>query len=350
MQMFIGLTYDLKSLYLSQGYLPDQVAEFDSEETISAIENTLNLLGHKTERIGNIHELTIALAKRKRWDLVFNIAEGMFGRGREAQIPALLEAFEIPFTFSDSLTMALTLEKSATKRFLRDQGISTGAFWVIDSMDELKKPNFNYPLFVKPVAEGSGKGIDEAPIVNNFRELKADVEKLLTIYGQRVLIEEYLPGREFTVGIVGTGKNAKVIGNIEIIFTDPKSNKIYNLETKNDYENRVIYKPCSGPLSKALHELALKTYRLLNCRDAGRVDIKLNKVGVPTFLEINPLAGINPIHSDLPILSRMNGLDYTELIRLIIASASERVVNNKHVLFDYYSTIGKSVKNRNTQK
>ncbi len=337
--MFIGLTFDLKSFYLSQGYLPDQVAEFDSEETISAIENTLNMLGHQTERIGNIHELTIALAKGKRWDLVFNIAEGIFGRGREAQVPALLEAFKIPFTFSDSFTMALTLEKSATKRFLRDQGISTGAFWVVDSLDDLKKPHFEFPLFIKPVGEGSGKGIDGKPIVYNFNELKVEVEKLLVDYNQRVLIEEYLPGREFTVGIIGTGKNAKVIGNIEIIFTDPKSDRVYNLETKNDYENRVRYKPCSGPLSKAIHELALKSYQLLNCRDAGRIDIRLNKTGKPVFVEINPLAGINPIHSDLPILSRMNGLDYTGLIKAIISSASDRVLCNKHVLQSFYSDV-----------
>ena len=324
--MNIGLTYDLKSAYLAKGFTAEEAAEFDSEETVAALQNTIQECGHTVERIGNIFDLTEALASGKRWDLVFNIAEGMYGRGREAQIPALLEAYSIPFTFSDSFIMALTLDKSATKRYLRDMGVPTGDFWVAMPDTDITLFDIEFPVFIKPIAEGTGKGIRGKSRANNFVELLPMVANLIQEFNQAVLIEEYLPGREFTVGILGTGSLAKVIGNIEIIFTDPKSDKIYNYETKMDYENQVIYRPCKDDFMKKINRLALETYIGLNCRDAGRVDIRLDKNNEPVFIEINPLAGLNPIHSDLPILAKLNGMEYKELINRIIESAKCRIV------------------------
>ena len=323
--MEIGITFDLKSEYLARGFSSEEVAEFDSEETIDALQKVMEDFGHTVERIGNIYALTSALAGGKRWDLVFNIAEGLFGRGREAQIPGLLEAYSIPFTFSDSFIMALTLDKSATKRYLRDLGVPTGDFWVASPSTNLTLLEIDYPVFIKPIAEGTGKGIRGNSKANNFAELLPMVTSLMEEFDQPVLIEEFLPGREFTVGILGTGRNAKVIGNIEIIFMNPKSDKIYNFEIKMDYENHVIYKPCHEPIMEKINSLALETYVGLGCRDAGRVDIRLDKDGKPVFIEINPLAGINPHHSDLPILARMNDMDYKTLIKNIIESASCRV-------------------------
>jgi D-alanine-D-alanine ligase len=307
------------------GYSPEEVAEFDSEETVEAIDSTIRALGYQTERIGNIFELTKALAEGKRWDLVFNIAEGLHGRGREAQVPALLEAWNIPFTFSDSFTMALTLDKAATKSILSRHGVSTGYFSEIKEFKDLENGSFEFPLFLKPVAEGTGKGIRGKSTAHNIRELKILVEELLAEFNQPVLAEELLPGREFTVGIWGTGDKAEVIGTIEIVFNDLQGDRIYNYETKANYKELVTYKPCHEPIATEIAHQALTAYKALGCRDAGRVDIRLDKHDKPVFIEINPLAGLNPIDSDLPILSRLHGVDYKTLLNKIVTSATARI-------------------------
>jgi len=307
------------------GYTPEQVAEFDSEETVEAIEQTLQNLGYQTERIGNILELTTALATGKRWDLVFNIAEGMYGKGREAQIPALLEAYRIPFTFSDAFTMTITLDKAATKSLISRYGVRTGFFTEITNPDSICLEQFQFPLFVKPVAEGTGKGIRGKSTANSPQELKQMVEQLWFEFQQPVLVEEYLPGREFTVGIWGTGPKASVIGVMEIIFNNPLSHGVYNYHTKANYKELVSYEPCKEPIAHEIARQALIAYNALNCRDAGRVDIRLNSHNEPVFIEINPLAGLNPIDSDLPILSRLHGIEYQQLIETIVNSARERI-------------------------
>ncbi len=310
------------------GFSHEDVAEFDSEETICAIEETLQDLGHKTERIGNIYELTKALAAGKRWDLVFNIAEGFRGKGREAQVPGLLEAWGIPYTFSDSFIMALTLDKGATKSFLCKHGIRVGQYSEIREISDIDNLKLEFPLFLKPIAEGTGKGIRGSSTVYNYFELRDLTQSLLQEFNQPVLAEEFLPGREFTVGIWGTGAKAQVIGIIEIVFNSPESNCIYNYETKANYKELVTYKPCNEPISEEIALLALQAYKALGCRDAGRVDIRLDKHGNPVFMEINPLAGLHPIDSDLPILSRLHGIQYKTLIEKIVDSASERIPCN----------------------
>jgi D-alanine-D-alanine ligase len=327
--MIVGLTYDLKTTWLRQGFSPEEVAEFDSEETIAGIESTLNELGYQTERIGNILELASALVSGKRWDLVFNIAEGMYGLGREAQVPALLDAFRIPYVFSDPMALSLTLHKGMAKHVVRGNGIPTAAFAVVKDEKDLKNIALEYPLFIKPVAEGTGKGISEKSLITNPGELAVNAIELLLRFGQPVLVEEYLPGREFTVGITGTGGDAKPCGIMEVIVHSKEEEQIYSMLNKEQYESRVAYSLPEKEITERCYDIALKSWNALECRDGGRVDLRLDKHGVPNFIEVNPLAGLNPIHSDLPILCRMSGISYGELIDLIMKAALKRLKNPK---------------------
>ena len=189
--MKIGLTYDLRSEYLALGYSEEETAEFDRDDTISSIESTLNTLGHTSERIGNVHKLIEYLSRGKRWDLVFNIAEGFNGVSREAQIPAILDVYQIPYTFSDPLVMALTLHKGMTKHIIRDSGIPTPAFCVIEHAGQIPDIAFAPPFFVKPVSEGTGKGISAASIIREPAALQKTCESLIVKYKQPILVEQF---------------------------------------------------------------------------------------------------------------------------------------------------------------
>src|SRR6185369_3010289 len=214
----IALCYDLKSDYLAAGFAPEDVMEFDEEETIAALEGALRQLGHQPERVGRGVELARRLAAGERWDLVFNIAEGVRGRSREAQVPAVCELFDQPYTFSDPLTCAVTLDKSMAKRLVRDHGLPTAQFAVVECMADLEKVSLNGPLFVKPAAEGSSKGITGRSKVEPRAELAALCADLLGTFRQPLLVEPFLPGRELTVGIVGNGAAAAPGGVMEISF------------------------------------------------------------------------------------------------------------------------------------
>ena len=187
-----------------------ETAEFDRPDTIEAIDDALSAAGHRTDRIGSVKALARRLAAGDNWDMVFNIAEGLYGYGREAQVPALLDAYRIPCVFSDALVLAVTLHKGMTKRIIRDLGIATPAFAVITDERDMEAVRLPYPLFVKPVAEGTSKGIDTASKVTSFAELARTCRHLFAAHGQPLLVETFLPGREFTVGIVGTGREASV--------------------------------------------------------------------------------------------------------------------------------------------
>lgn len=324
--MRIGLTYDLRGDYLAAGYSELETAEFDRGETIDAIESALVRLGHQTERIGNIKQLAQALVQGRRWDLVFNIAEGLSGFGREAQVPALLEAWDIPYTFSDPLTCSVTLHKAIAKRIVRDAGVPTPRFAVIERTADLENLDLNYPLFAKPLAEGTGKGVDAKSKVSSRTELTAICLRLLADHRQPVLVEEFLPGREFTVGIIGTGTEARAIGVVEIILNAAAEADVYSYLNKEDCESRVEYRPVAeAQLAHRAEDVALRAWRNLLCRDAGRVDIRCNAAGAPEFIEVNPLAGLHPAHSDLPIICTVQGMPYDTLIDGILASASARI-------------------------
>jgi len=323
--MKAGITYDSKSAYLKNGFTKEEAAEFDSEETIEGIENALQNLGFTTERIGNIGDLTIALAAGYRWDIVFNIAEGVYGTGREAQVPALLDAYKIPYVFSDPLVLCLTLHKGMTKHVVRDCGIPTAPFKVVENIADIKKINLTYPLFIKPVAEGTGKGISGKSLIKNAKELAQWTEVLLEQFKQPVLVEEYLPGREFTVGIVGTGEQAKAVGLMEVHIIDKSEDAIYSLFNKENYETRVEYSVPEKAVAKLCYKVALDAWRALGCKDGGRVDLRMDKNGIPNFIEVNPLAGLNPLHSDLPILAYKAGMTYLDLMGKIMESATQRL-------------------------
>ncbi|MBN1365940.1 MAG: ATP-grasp domain-containing protein [Syntrophaceae bacterium] len=322
--MKLGITYDLREDYLKEGFGFEEVAEFDSSYTIDAIEKVILDKGFQADRIGNIKALTCRLAKGDRWDLVFNIAEGMYGLGREAQVPALLEAYNIPYTFSDSLNSAVTLHKGITKQIVRNLGIPTPEFFVINGTREIKNINLPLPLFAKPVAEGTGKGIKAFSKITNRRNLQKVCKYLLKTFKQPVLIETYLPGREFTVSILGTGNDARALGVLEVILKPNAEKNAYSYENKEHYETRVEYILVNDEEAQKAMEFSLSAWRGLDLRDAGRVDLRSDAHGVPHFLEVNPFAGLNPVHSDLPILCSKIGMSYHELISAIIKSALKR--------------------------
>jgi D-alanine-D-alanine ligase len=321
----IGITYDLRDDYLKEGFGFEETAEFDLPDTIEAIQKVILDNGYQADRIGNIKALTRRLAAGNTWDLVFNIAEGMYGFGREAQVPALLEAYNIPYTFSDPLGHAVSLHKGITKQILRDLGIPTPDFAVVKSVQEIDKVNLPFPVFAKPVAEGTGKGITALSKITNSKNLHKVCKHLLKTFQQPVLIETYLPGREFTVGILGTGKDARALGVMEVILKPEAEKNAYSYENKEHYDKLVEYVLVSDDEALQAMEISLMAWRGLDLKDAGRIDLRSNAYEVPHFMEVNSLAGLNPVRSDLPILCSKIGMSYHKLISAIIKSALKRV-------------------------
>jgi D-alanine-D-alanine ligase len=324
--MEVGITYDLQADYLAQGMSEEEVAEFDRPDTIEAIDHTLRDLGFGTDRVGNIKALAKRLVAGDRWDLVFNIAEGIRGFSREAQVPALLDAYEIPYTFSDALVLSLTLHKGMTKRVIRDLGIPTPDFRIVETERDAQSVDLSFPLFAKPVAEGTGKGIDVSSRIESKRQLSVVCRTLLERFHQPVLLEVFMPGREFTVGITGTGEASVAVGAIEVILNKGAEPAAYSYHNKKQFEEVVQYLPVKDGTAEKAVEVALAAWRGLGCRDGGRIDLRADGQGLPNFLEVNPLAGLNPEISDLPILCKLNGMTYRELISRIMDSALERII------------------------
>jgi D-alanine-D-alanine ligase len=319
----IGFTYDLRDDYLREGYTAEETAEFDAVETIDAIETALVSLGHRVDRIGGVKNLVARLTAGDRWDLVFNYAEGMFGFAREAQVPALLDAFQIPYTFSDGLVFALTLHKGMTKHVVRGLGIRTPDFVVVSGESDAASVSLPYPLFVKPVASGSSIGVSAASHVLDAASLAATCRDLIDKYRQPALVETFLPGREFTVGIAGTGDRARVIGVLEVTLTTDAEAHGYSYANKKQVNAR--YQIVSGGPAAEAADLALRAWKGLGCRDLGRVDCRCDRDGRPHFLEVNPLAGLHPVLGDIVILAGLVGVSYAQLIGSVIASARERM-------------------------
>jgi D-alanine-D-alanine ligase len=322
----IGLTYDLKDDYLALGFTEHAVAEFDSAVTIDAIAGALSSLGHGVDRIGHVRALAARLVAGDRWDLVFNIAEGVAGFGRESQVPALLEAYGVPYTFSDPLVCALTLHKGMAKHVARGCGVPTPDFALVATPDEVAALNLPLPLFVKPAGEGSSKGVTAKSLVRSRAELRATCVELLVEYRQPVLVEAYLSGREFTVGILGTGSVARVLATLEVALRVGADEGAYSYRNKANWRELVEYKLLAADaLRREVEEVALATWRCLGCRDAGRVDVRLDGDGRAQMLEVNPLAGLTPDHSDLPIMAALSGMDYRTLIGEILRCTTERL-------------------------
>lgn len=322
--MRIGLVYDLRDDYRAMGFSEEQTAEFDSIETVDGMAHALERLGHQVDRIGHGKKLAQRLVLGDAWDLVWSIAEGLKGRCREAQVPALLELYDQPYAFSDATTMALALDKALTKRVVRDAGIPTAPFMQVVSSEQDISAWTHYPAFVKPLAEGTGKGCELASKVKTSAELMNAARALLHRFAQPALVEAFLPGREFTVGIVGNGARARVLGVMEIFLKAEADQGVYSMRNKEQYETLCYYQAAAGEVAKRVGDYGLAAYRALGCRDSCRLDFRCDAVGSPVFMEANPIAGLNPIHSDLPILSGLNGISYDQLIGLILEAAMDR--------------------------
>lgn len=319
--MKVGLTFDLRSWYLDRGYSMEDTAEFDKQETVDAIAGALHKMGFETEQIGNCFQLIEALAAGRKWDLVFNIVEGLYGDGRESVVPAILDQYKIPYVFSGPVILGISLNKYLTRLIVSAAGVPVSPGMLISEKEDIKKCNLEYPLFIKPVSEGTGKGINEKSMLNSFAELKEMAEWILSRFNQPALVEEYLPGREFTVGLIGQGNESVAIGGMEI---ECKDNLPYSVEFKENYQEFCKYIPIEKNFTDVCSKVALDVWKALGAVDAGRVDVKADRNGRLCFMEVNPLAGLHPIHSDLPILSRMIGIDYQSLMEMIMKATLKR--------------------------
>ena len=332
----IGITFNLKKNTASdppehsaetegRGSPPDTEAEFDSIDTIQEIQNALESTGLTVELYEASGELPIRLLQNKP-DIVFNIAEGIAGRGREAQVPAILNFLNIPFTGSDETALCIAMDKALAKRLAASYGVSTPDYELVKNGEALPETALSFPIIVKPNNEGSGKGISALSIVNDAAALRSLLEEKINAYKQDMLLEEYIRGREFTVGILGNAGNLCVFPPMEIIFTD-KHNSIYSYEVKKNFRRYVQYK-CPADLSAGLRreiEAAAETiYRSFECKDFARIDFRLSPEGRLYFIEINPLPGLAPGYSDFPIIAEFCGMDYQTLIQNILNCALAR--------------------------
>lgn len=329
--MKIGLTYDLKEdiEVRGQDFPEDALEEYDSLEVIKAIAAALRSLGHTTVRLGGGRKFLANIALR-HVDFVFNISEGRGSlRSREAQVPAVLEMLDIPYSGSDPLTLAVTLDKPLAKQVVRNAGVATPDWHLIQSpaqLKALKDADITLPAFIKPAYEGSSKGIRLNSMADTYTKVRTVTADLLKKYTQPVLIEQYIEGDEVTVGIVGNSPPA-IVGIMHVVPRRKFKAFVYSLEVKRNWRKLVEYQcPAKLPKNvfKRVEESSLKAYKALGCRDFSRVDFRIGKDGIPYFLEVNPLPGLNPVSGDLPIMSGKMGWSYNGLIAAIFNAAKAR--------------------------
>ncbi|HEY7535793.1 MAG TPA: D-alanine--D-alanine ligase [Thermodesulfobacteriota bacterium] len=324
--MRIGITYDLKRKPTSN--LPEDIfEELDSIETVEAVESVLKHAGHEVVRLGGGRDFLLSILNTQV-DLVFNLAEGWGTRSREAHVPSVLELLGIPYTGSDPLTLALTLDKGMAKKVVENAGVLTPKFIVLHNPIALNHDiELNYPLILKPLWEGSSIGIRRDSKVDNFQELKKKLEWLHNSYGEPTLVEEFIEGEEITVGVTGN-ENPQIIGMMMIRpVNGDRRDFIYSLEVKRNWREEVEYISPPQLSDETLDELshsALLAYEALTCRDIARLDFRIGVDGKPYFLEANPLPGLNPETGDLPIMIEKEGLPYAELILSILDNALRR--------------------------
>lgn len=323
--MIVGLTYDLRDDYLAMGYGLEETAEFDRVSTVDALEQAVRDNGHVPVRIGHVKALVAALARGDRWDAVLNVCEGLTGFGREAQVPALLDAYGIPCSFADPLNACLTLHKGMAKRVLRDAGVATTDFRLVERPEDAAAVDLPFPVFAKPVAEGTAKGIHPTSRCEDHAALARVCADLLAKYRQPVLVEPFLAGREFTTGVVGEGEGAEAIATLEVVLLAGRAEAhAYTYLNKEESEERCDFPLAPEPWASACATLSLAAWRALGCRDAGRVDLRADADGKLHVLEVNPLPGMHPTHSDLPVLCDRVGLSYTALVGRIVAATLAR--------------------------
>ncbi|KPK99033.1 MAG: hypothetical protein AMJ95_01055 [Omnitrophica WOR_2 bacterium SM23_72] len=322
----VGLTYDLKTDYeFKEGDPKDANAEFDVPSTIKVIAKAIESCGFKVKRIGNVTKL-LEKMDHLDVDIVFNISEGISGRNRESQVPILLEMIGKPFVGADALTLSLTLDKIMAKKIFIAEGIPTPRFFEVRNADELiHTDHCKFPLIVKPRFEGSSKGLSEDSRVKNKEELKKQVEFIVNTYKQPALIEEFISGQEFTVAVIGNEQpRALPIVQIKIDGRFQLNNKFYTFaRISSDRLEYICPARISQKLKKKIMDLAVRTYRAVECRDFGRVDFRVDKEGNPYVLEINPLPSLST--EDVFMLVAKNiGITYEEMIGQILDSAIKR--------------------------
>ncbi|MFY9402561.1 MAG: ATP-grasp domain-containing protein [Candidatus Omnitrophota bacterium] len=329
--MKIALTYNLKKEDDTKP--PDYFSEHDSIETISSIVSALKTKGHSVEEVDVESPKLFSYFSKNKVDMVFNIAEGVRGKFRESEVPAILDYLNIPYTGSGAFSLALALNKALTKKILQAEGIPTPNFQVFSKGNESLNPSLAFPLIVKPNCEGSAKGISRSSVVCNKEDLVSRVRQIIANYHQDALVEEFIEGKELTVGILENGKR-QVLPILEIDFSECNLSGEYfyswRMKEYQGDENLGLTPSfyCPARLDKGVEdkikEVALKTHKAVGCLDISRTDIRLDKNNTPYVLEINPLPGLDPKESNFPIMAYAAGMKYEDLIEAILLSASER--------------------------
>ena len=331
--MHVGFCFNRKR-ETDDSVAPDFYAECDDEETIEAVLSALS----GRHRVTSIEADEEAFEKfrRIRPDIVFNMAEGLYGESRESQIPAMLEMLRIPYTGSDPLVLAICLDKATTKEVLSYHGIPNSPFAVIRNLKS-KAAVPPLPLIVKPLSEGSSKGVTNAALVRTREALREQIEFVLTQYHQPALVERFLPGREFTVALLGNANEIRILPIVEIQFQELPAhiNPIYSFEAKWIWDT--VEKPleifaCPAKISPALRkrieQVCRAAFSALRVRDWCRIDVRLDEKGVPHILELNPLPGILPdpdANSCFPKAARTAGISYDALVNQVLDIACRRV-------------------------
>src|SRR6267143_401026 len=304
----------------------DEEAEYDAPATIQAVREAIAAAGHEVIDLEATADLP-ALIETTRPDLVFNMAEGIKGRNRESQVPALLELLDIPYSGSDPAALNIALDKALAKKIVRQHGILTPNFFTMNTGKERLPRDLRFPLIVKPIAEGSSKGVHATSVVENEGELREAAHKMIAKYDRPALVEDYIGGREFTVGMLGE-RRPKVLPLMEVVFLDESENRpVYSFEFKQDWSSKIRYDVparLEPAQLKALERAARECFIALGCRDVARVDFRMDEQGKIYFLECNPLPGLTPGWSDLVLIAKAAGIDYDALIAEILSGAIRR--------------------------
>jgi D-alanine-D-alanine ligase len=315
----VGLAFNMKRI---DSHGDDREAEYDSPKTIQALTTSIESHGHVVVPLEATADFPRALM-HSGVDVVFNIAEGISGRNREAQVPNLCELLGIPYTGSDSATLSICLDKALSKRLLRD--IPTPAFQLLLTGREKLRP-FRYPVIVKPNAEGTSKGITSKSVKDDEAGVREIAREIIERYGQPALVEEYIVGREFTVGLLGE-RRPRVLPPMEVVFLQPNSRAVYDYECKQDWEKHVRYE-CPPNVTKEelrlIEKVSRSTFMALGCRDVARVDLRLTADGKVYVIEVNPLPGLTPDYSDLCLIAKGAKIEYRSLIGDILSCAIKR--------------------------
>lgn len=327
----VGLTFNLKRVASSPDGEVDSDAEYDSPKVIAAVKEAIASYGHDVVELEATPDLP-AMIGGASIDVVFNMAEGIRGRNREAQVPAILELCGIPYSGSDAATMSLALDKALAKRVVAQAGILTAPFVVMTTGKERLPRELAFPAIVKPVAEGSSKGVLKTSVVEGEAELRDLVRTIVGKYQQGALVEQYLPGREFTVALLGE-RRPRVLPPMEIVFVNPATRRpVYAFDHKLDWTTELRYdRPArvDASLGRELERVARAVFHALGCRDLARVDLRLDAEGRVHFLEVNPLPGLSPGWSDLCLIAESAGMDYRTLIGEVLAPALRRFREEK---------------------